>query len=111
METVSAAATRLLGVPFTMTEETNGADATPLRTYVANLPLNGEQLGRLIAAGAELVGLPMKWAASVDRQGIAEDFQTFKSDFSTKPTFNAIGTVPPELDAWAKASYTKKNPR
>ena len=108
--TVSAAATRLLGKPFTMTEETDGRDATPLGTFVANLPLSQDQLGRLIAAGAELIGLPMKWAAGVDRQGISDDFRSFKTDLEAKTEFTSVGVVPPELDAWAKSAYNN-NPR
>ena len=91
-----------------MTEETDGKDATPLGTFVANLPLSEEQLGRLIAAGAELVGLPMKWAAGVDRQGISDDFRSFKTDLEAKTEFTSVGVVPPELDAWAKSAYNQK---
>ena len=108
---VQAAALLLLGEPLMLTPQQaydRDGPIGPVNGYLADVVLGAAQIQALISAAEVLVNLPMVWNARLDAPGAAAtDFASFWTAAQTQsPGFlESIGTIPPEILAWASNTY------
>lgn len=108
---VEAAALSLLGEPISLTpqqEYDRDGPTGPISGFTADLVLSQGQIQSIIGSPEVLINLPMVWNARLDAVGVAAaDFASFWSAAQAQNDgfLESIGTVPPEILAWASNTY------